>query len=230
VIGYSDNPDLEGLDEVLTVPGEEINIVDNKEQPHFRFSVLAPVRDDTDDELCERNDTSIVLMARFDIDGQTDAVRALFGGDSGSPIWRRIEEVNEKDALAWDLLLGPHHCSWHFFSEESHDVADEPDEASVNVLACKRDGAYVVVSCKPIEDDDDDPPSFRAAELYIQTVGDEHFLCTGESPTTAAPKPIVFLMTSNGPVLGEPPEGASKVAAAMRNAASTPKTYGLIEY
>lgn len=226
VIGYSDNPDLEGLDEVLTVPGNEVNIIDNKEQPHFRFSIFAPVKDDTDDEWINRNDTSIVVMARFDIDGVQDAVRALFGGDSGAPIWERIVDVNYEKTLAWDLFMAPHHCSWHFFTEASHDDSEEPEPTSIAVLDAHREGAWVVASSKPIENNDDDPPSYPAAQLYQGSVGADHFLCTGETPEVKAPRPIVFVLASTGPVRGESPENLAAATAAIRQTTSTPKTYG----
>lgn len=226
VIGYTENDDLAGLDDVLTIPGQTVNVIDNKEQPHFRFLVLAPVKDDSDDEFAERNHTSIVLQARFDIDDEENAVKALFGGDSGCAGWERIRELNSDDELSWDLLLAPHHCSWHFFSEVSHDVSEEPADASVSVLEAHRDGAWVIASCKPILDNDDDPPSYVAGSLYIASVGEEKFLCTGETPSETTPLPILFLMTSNGPVLGDAPENKSRATAAFRATVASPKTYG----
>ncbi len=226
VIGYTDNPDLKGLEDVLTVPGNDLNIVDNKEQEHFRFSVLAPVRKDTDDEFSTRNDTSIVLLGKFDVDGEVAAVRALFGGDSGAPIWARIAELNGKDKLDWDLLLAPHHCSWHFFSERSHKDDPTPAEASLDVLDRARSGAWVVASSKPLEDDGEGPPSYEAAEIYLDTVGLDKFICTGETPSRKTPLPIVFLMTANGPVRGESPVARNRTSGVFVRAASTPRSYG----
>ena len=208
------------------MPGNDINVVDNKEQEHFRFTVLAPVKADTDDELAGRNDTSIVLLGKFDGDDVDEAVRALFGGDSGAPIWERIAEVNGKDKLDWDIFLAPHHCSWHFFSDKSHKDDPTPTDASLDVIDRRRDGAWVVASSKPLEDDDDDPPSYAAAEIYMGAVGLDNFICTGETPSRKTPLPILFLMTANGPVRGETPTIKNRSSGVLVRAASTPRTYG----
>ena len=47
-----------------------------------------------------------------------------------------------------------------------------------------RDGAIIVASCKPISDDDSDPPCIRAKREYQAIVDDAKgaFYCTGEYP------------------------------------------------
>jgi dihydroorotase len=38
------------------------------------------------------------------------------GGDAGAAIWSKILELSKDATLQFDLFLGPHHCSWTFFS------------------------------------------------------------------------------------------------------------------
>src|SRR2546423_691859 len=63
IIGYSDNPDLRGLEALIVVPGTSINIINGSTKKDFLFFVHAPFRKDTDDEENGRNETSVVVQA-----------------------------------------------------------------------------------------------------------------------------------------------------------------------
>ncbi len=228
VIGYSDNPQLKGLEDILTVPGSSLNLINNKLYDDFCFFVYAPIKHDSDDENNARNDTSIVLQARFDVDGEEDAARVFLGGDTACAKWERIIDKNEDDNLAWDLFLAPHHCSWGFFSEEAYDEDNpNPNDKIMDLLELKRGDGYVIVSSKPIKDDGDNPPHYGAAQIYKSVVGEDRFLCTGEHPDEDDPEPIYFTMTASGPVKDNPPSiEKSAVTASIRQVVSTPRTYG----
>ena len=229
VIGYSDNEELEGLEDILIIPGETLNLVNGEIYEWFRFFVYAPIKRDTDSDDTERNDTSIVLQARFDVAGEGDAARVFFGGDTGCEGWERIVDVNDDENLQWDLFLAPHHCSWGFFSTEEYDESNPNPSAKVmSLLQLKRGRAYVVVSSKPIKDDGSTPPPHcGAAKIYKEVVGDDRFLCAGEHPDEKDPEPIYFTMTSNGPVKDDlPGDGKASSSAAVTRALATPRTYG----
>lgn len=227
IIGYTDNPELKGLEDVVTVPGNTISLINGSVKNGFEFFVHAPVRKDTDAKWAERNDTSVVLQARFRVDGQERAALAFFGGDAGCAIWEAIVGKSPNHGLEWDLFLGPHHCSWTFFSELPSEE-NKPSQIILNFLQKrKRQGALVVVSAKPIKDDDDNPPHYAAAELYRKEVGKDRFFCTGEHPDEKNPKPLYFRMTKNGPQKDEHAKGKEVVSSAALGAAvSTPRTYG----
>ncbi len=223
LVGATDNTDCDGLDEVLTIPGETVNSINGDEKEDFRFFVFAPVKKDSDNDEIEANNTSIVLQARFDVDGEDAAVRAFFGGDAESPVWQRIVARNDDEELAWDLLLAPHHCSWTFFN----DNGDEPVDEALHLLKQKRAGAYIVASSKPIKDDDDNPPSYKAKGQYVTAVGDDHFLCTGENSSEDNPQPICFLLSQKGVTKSKYESGGRRATAALiGQAVSTPRTYG----
>lgn len=227
IIGYTDNPDLKGLEALIIVPGTSTDTFNGSTKKDFSLFVHAPFKKDTDDEEVGRNETSIVVQARFMVDGVADAALAFFGGDAPCAVWEDIIDKSEAATLAWDLFLGPHHCSWTFFSE----LPSEENEPSKKILKFlkdnKREGAFVVVSSKPIKDDNDNPPHHQAAELYRGVVGNDRFLCTGEHPDEKKPKRIVFRMTKNGPQKDHDSRGGQIVSsAALTATVSTPKTYG----
>jgi hypothetical protein len=227
IIGYSDNPDLKGLEDLIVVPGTSINVINGSTKKDFLFFVHAPFKKDTDDKDNGRNETSVVVQAWFAVDGVDGAARAFFGGDAPCAVWEEIIGKSASPTLDWDLFLAPHHCSWTFFSE----LPSEENKPSKTILDFlkdhKRKGAIVVASSKPIKDDDDNPPHHQAAELYRKEVGKDRFFCTGEHPNEKKPLPLYFRMTKNGPQKDEYSKGSQIVSsAALTATVSTPKTYG----
>ena len=94
-------------DDRLTVPGNELTTIDEKNvSGEFRAFVHAPFKDD---DAGERNDTSLGMQVTL-FDG-SKKLQALLLGDLSYPIIKRIFEVSKADDLAWNVLLAPHHCS-----------------------------------------------------------------------------------------------------------------------
>lgn len=228
IIGYTDSGENEGLGDIVTVPGRAINEINGKTKQDFSFFVHAPFKEDTDAEDGERNDTSVILQARFDVDGKKSAGLAFFGGDAGCAVWRNVLNRSSDEDLWWDLFLAPHHVSWGFFSGERHEDNPEPSDSSLAVLGKRRAGARVVGSCKPIKNDGNNPPNPAAAQQYKKAVGDANFLVTSEIPDEDEPLPLVFLMSGNGPVRGGRyrSSGGRATQVALGSAAAKPRTYG----
>lgn len=90
-----------------------------------------------------------------------------------------------------------------------------------------RDGAVIVASCKPISDDDSDPPCIRAKREYVAIVKDAggQFYCTGEYPDIEAVKPLVFTVTTAGIQSPSKKESGAK-AAAILTSARAPMPHG----
>jgi len=227
IIGYSDNPDLKGLEEIITIPGSSINTINGSSIRDFSFFVHAPFKKDTDSKWAERNDTSVVLQARFDVDEEKNAALAFFGGDSEFEIWENIVQ-NSKDAtLKWDIFMAPHHCSWSFFNATPYKKDDKPSKYSLELLNKRCTEAIVVASCKPIKDDDDNPPHYAAAEQYKKIVGMDNFYVTGEYPDSKKPQPLIFSITKKGPQKKELSHTqSSSVTSAINTVVKTPQTYG----
>lgn len=228
IIGSTDSEENQGLDDIITVPGNTISLINGKVKKDFSFFVHGPFKEDVDSEDDDRNKTSVVLQARFDVDGEKHAALAFFGGDADHLIWENILKRSRDEDLRWDLFLAPHHCSWSFFNETPYEDNKTPKKSSLEILGKKREGAMVVASCKPVRKNDDNPPSYAAAQQYKKAVGDKNFYVTSEHPDEKEPKPLVFEMSKNGPVKGGISKMASSLSssAARDSVANTPQTYG----
>jgi len=227
IIGYSDTPELEGLESIISTPGQTVNLINGVVKNDFSFFIHAPFKGDTDSKWGERNLTSVVLQAQFDIDDSEDAALAFFGGDAGCDVWERILDRSKDENLEWDLFLAPHHCSWSFFSLEPYKDNKTPSGKCIQLLQKKREGALVVASCKPIKDDDDNPPHFAAKQQYIKVVGKNNFYVTMEYPDEKSPQPLEFRLTKNGPQkIDSSPSSAITSSAAIKSTTGTPQTYG----
>lgn len=223
IIGYSNNDELNGLEGIISVPGNYIDKINNRRNGDFSFFIHAPFKANTDSKIIERNETCIVLQARFRVDREPDSCLAMFGGDAGFETWETILKQSKRETLQWDLFLAPHHCSWKFFSD-SRDAGIS--ESSRKILDMKRKGAIVVASCKPIKRDDDNPPDYSAAKIYKKEVGDENFFVTSEYYDREK-HPLIFELTKNGPAKGSSPRAdIAASTAAIHPVISTPKTYG----
>lgn len=227
IIGASNCDELADLAEITTYPGHTLNLLNNKIFDNFRFFIYAPIKKDSDEEGINPNNTSIVFQARFDIDGVENAVKVFMGGDAECPIWERIVAINDNENLSWDLFLASHHCSWSVFNLRPSTDDSEPSEKVLHLLNLKRGNAYIVASSKPILDDDKNPPSYRAKQIYVKKVGNDRFLCTGEHPTEKDPQPIYFTMSSKGVVKTNLPSTGNKAIETVSYAAtSKPSYYG----
>lgn len=157
----------------------------------FEARLLAPLRHGDDEELEElitKNHSSVILRFSMRGGGILDKCRFLTGGDAEVAIWERLWNKHSDDRADWltyDILLTPHHCSWHSLSYDS--ISDSGEDAEVcddarSALAQTRKGAIAVASSKTIDPDDSDPPSDRAKREYISIVEgkSDRFLCVAD--------------------------------------------------
>lgn len=156
----------------------------------FEARLLAPLPAESDEEEDElsTNESSVIMRFSLAGGGVADRCRFLTGGDAEVAIWKRLWQRHgddNPDWLSYDILQTPHHCSWRSLSFDSwSDLGEDAqvDEDARSALAQTRKGAVVVASCKPIKDDDDNPPHYRAKREYIVIVDGEsdRFYCTDE--------------------------------------------------
>jgi len=151
----------------------------------------------------------------------TDAGRLLTGGDAEVAIWERLWKryAATPGWLRYDILLTPHHCSWHSLSYYSW--SDFGEDAVVNnaarqALSQTRKGAVIVASSNPIKDDDNDPPCIRAKREYetIASAAAGSFKCVGEYPSAKKPETMEFEIGANGPRLRSKPMKAAAIIGA----------------
>lgn len=230
MIGSTDNEELGEIKSITTAAGETVNLINGKIQDDFKFFVLGPVKDESDEPDVERNKRSIILKAEFNIDSKEFNNVVILAGDSRIENWKRIMSKNSLDSLKFDIFMAPHHCSWYFFSSEDYKNSPPADDEIISFIENGKDDGNVrviVASCKEIKRSEDNPPHYRAANLYKKAVGDDNFYCLSEYPSTDEPKPLIFTFTKNGPLKQEPEEVTKKkMSSVLINTASTPKRYG----
>lgn len=215
---------------------EAFNTICGRTSKFFSAFLLAPIDASTDEEVEEclvKNQSSVIINFTLAADDNTpDGAKFLSGGDAEVFIWNLQWDRHKGDpsVLEYDLMQTPHHCSWHSLSYDSW--SDKGEDAKLDADARKalsqtRSGAVIVASCKPIKDDDSDPPCIRAKREYVAIVDDAEgkFYCTGEYPKAGEEEPMVFTVTSQGVALAQRREAGSK-AAAFTSTTLTPLPHG----
>lgn len=199
----------EGLEDILINLDETITTINGQACSSFSARLLCPLppsEDEDREEALAKNRSSVILMIEFTV-GQ-DNYRFLMGGDAEVNIWERLWEKYEDtpDVLEYDLLLAPHHCSWHTLSKESvkekQKQGEEPKASPAAILALSqtRQGAQIIASCKAISDEDTDPPSPLAKAEYLKILGGntEQFHCLAEYPSADSPDQLQIKITQGG--------------------------------
>src|SRR5690606_3035620 len=107
----------------------------------------------------------------------------------------------------YDILLAPHHCSWHTLSYDSWSNSADPKVSTdaLSALSQAKDGAVIVSSSNKIKNDKSDPPNYQAMKEYqkiVQDVGGE-FKCLADQKknTDGSPEILTYKLTLNGPQL-----------------------------
>ena len=214
IVGYSE--ELKDYNDIIIASGENIPDIADISEDGVEIFVLRPVKRDTDDQDAGVNDCTASFKLTFTIN-EEDFV-AIIGGDITCENWKEVIKYNPD--LEFDILLAPHHCSWHSVSTEDtkEGTADEEIEA---FLEKSKNKAFVISSSKKIKRNDDNPPSYRAKKVYIKHLqDDERFICTAEYPDEDNPKPLVMKITSQG-VSIKPSQ-----STVVKNSSYTPKSYG----
>ena len=197
VLGEDVEGKTDGLGAILIRTGDRFSVIDGQEDSSFSALLLAPMPpgDEEEEEELSKNNSSVIVQLTLGVEGNSDAARYLFGGDAEVLIWEKLwaEHKSATDNLAYDVLIAPHHCSWHSLSWDSWSEYGEDAEVSSDArsaLAQGRSAAIVLASSCPIEDDDNDPPCIRAKREYEEIIGevDGEFRCIadgdGDDPLT----------------------------------------------
>ncbi|MCL2165214.1 MAG: hypothetical protein FWH55_12710 [Oscillospiraceae bacterium] len=222
IIGYSS--DLKGYDEMTTVAGNPIGTINGTSCNGYELFVLGPVKKDNDDEDANINDTSIVLKITFIKKKDTFKKRIVMiaGGDELCD--NLVDIIDKNPDMMFDVLIAPHHCSWHSISNEDSKTGEAHDTIK-QFLDASRDKAHVIASSKPIKRDNDNPPSYRAKNVYLKHLDNtDRFICLGEYPSEAENKPLILDVSFQGITVDGPGEISEKPAAS--SSLYAPKTYG----
>lgn len=225
-----------GLEAIVRLVDEDFSTINGKHSNYFKARLLAP-RDHSDDEVLEeeltKNESSVIINFTLAADQNTpDGAKFLTGGDAEVFIWNRLwnRHKDSPEVLEYDLMETPHHCSWRTMSNDSW--SEKGEDAKVDVDARKalsqtRSGAIIVASCKPIVDDDNDPPCIRAKREYVEIVKEANggFYCTDEYPNKDNVEPLVFTVTADG-FQPPPKKETGNKAASVITVARSPIEHG----
>lgn len=210
ILGEDENGKTDDVAEIVIKVNEIFNRINTEADDSVSAYLLGPLPksdDETGEEALAKNRSSTILQFTITADGETAACQYLTGGDAEVAIWERLWQDHSSDPspLAYDLLLAPHHCSWHSlsydsWSEQGKDANIAPDAR--RALGQAKDEATIVASSDPIKDDDNDPPCIRAKQEYEEITENVSglFLCTGEEPSEEQPAPLEFTIGRTGPV------------------------------
>lgn len=221
IIGYS--TELKDYKDIIIPAGEVMSDINGKDLVDTEFFVLRPIKRDTDDENAGVNEATASFKITFKEEDDDEYI-AILGGDMTCDTWKEVIEYNPD--LQFDILLAPHHCSWHAISNE--DKKDgKVDEVISAFLEKSKERAFVVVSSKEIKRNDDNPPSYRAKNEYESHVNEGRFQCTANYPDSDKPQPYTLQITKQG--ISEYALDSSSTNAKKQYNAYVPKSYGMRE-
>lgn len=232
IIGEDEEGKTEGLEPILVKLDEMFNKINGKRNYYISMRVLGPfpIQDNSEEEeRLRKNHSSVILQYSLAANGQDEACLFLSGGDAGVYIWEKLwdKKKNSPSHIQYDLLLTPHHCSWHSLSYDSWSEDENPqvNQDAKSALSQVRDGAFIVSSSKPIKDDKSDPPCWGAKMEYLSILEsvDGKFYCTGEHPNEEAPEPLTFKISKEGP---QPPSKKSELITGVAVGARSTKEPG----
>ena len=204
VLGEDVDGKTDDLGAILVKTDETFSKICGSFDRTFEARLLAPLiaKDDEEEEIITKNNSSVIMRLDLNVSAVKRG-RYLIGGDAEAGVWDRIWDHNKtvKERLEYDILIAPHHCSWHGLSYDSWSDMGEKAKVSQparNALGQARAGALVISSSKCVTDDDCDPPCIRAKREYenILKPGKGEFRCVADG---AGVEPLEIEVLAAGP-------------------------------
>ncbi len=209
VLGEDEDGKTDDLGPILVKLDTSFSRVNGSASAVFEATLLGPLPKSEvaeEEETLSKNHSSVIMNIELADDASRTTIKNfLTGGDAEVAIWERLWSKHKKRpaVLAYDLMLTPHHCSWHSLSYDSWSekrLEGEVNASARSALSQIRDHGVIVSSSAPIKDDDNDPPCYGAKLEYEKIVKDAEgkFYCTGEYPTSGSPAPLEFTVSEVG--------------------------------
>lgn len=204
ILGEDIDGKTDDLGDILVKVDEVFSKICGTSDTSFEAQLLAPMpaEDEEEEEILTKNNSSVIMRLDLKVSKVTRG-RFLLGGDAEVAIWDRIWERNKNwlERLQYDVLIAPHHCSWHSLSYDSWSEKGEKakvSESARSALGQPLDGALIVASSKAIKDDKNDPPCIRAKREYIDILDPVkgEFKCVADGP---GDDPLTIEVFSAGP-------------------------------
>ena len=210
ILGEDEDGKTDDIKNIVVPINRTFSRINGQPDSTMKARLLGPIAEaEAEDEgALTKNNSSVVIQFSLTGGDIADKCRYLTCGDTEVAIWEALWKAHEghPDWLSYDVLLAPHHCSWHSLSHDSWSELRERAKVSKDArqaLSQARAGATIVASSKAIRDDDNDPPCIRAKCEYAKIVNDVHgqFRCVGEHPSETSPGVTKIEIGGNGPRL-----------------------------
>lgn len=189
ILGEDVDGKTDDLGAILVKAGDQFSSICGTTDTSFISLLLAPLigDDEEEEDVLSKNNSSVIMRLTLEADGNPIAARYLLGGDAQVAIWEKIWGKYTTDELKYDVLLTPHHCSWHSLSWDSWSEKGKDAKVSATArkaLAQAEPGATVLSSSTTIKDDKNDPPCIRAQREYQDIInpGKGEFRCLADEP------------------------------------------------
>lgn len=200
-------------DNIMDIVYQNEDVIDTLNEVYIQelqAMVLGPLPDDAfeDGTSPDKNRSSVIIQWGLASHGYTAITNTvMLAGDAGVEVWDILwnKYKNDTDKLRYDILLAPHHCSWHTLS---HDSFSETENSTVSSnaksgLSQANTGAVIVASSNTIKDDEIDPPNFQAMMEYKNITEDAEgkFKCLADHKPSkgSAPEVLTYKLTNSGP-------------------------------
>lgn len=232
ILGEDEGGKTDDLGTILIKIDDVFSKINGALDSKWSARLLAPFSVDEireEEESLTKNKSSTILQITIGTGNKNDACRYLTGGDAEVVIWEKLWRKHKKkpEVLSYDMLLTPHHCSWHSLSYDSWSKTKNPqvNRDARSALAQTRDKAVLMSSSRPIKDDGVDPPCVGAKREYegIANNAGGEFLCVMEECDRNNPGPIEFEVGLNGPKRGGgSTKGGPILPAAFKSSSDRP--------
>ncbi|MDX1996642.1 MAG: hypothetical protein SF066_02895 [Thermoanaerobaculia bacterium] len=237
LVGWDDLLDEEHYQgfpsEFFSVPGDVVGSLDGDDLTgDFRAFIHGPFRQGSDEDVGDRNDTSLALQVVLGDDPSSGGVLLL--GDHKYPVIRKIFDITKshgnEESLRWQVLLAPHHCSKSVMYQDEDGREVLKQDILDDLGASQVGSGYVVASanCIPSSNKDGDNPPHAKAKARYQELATGGFVCTHDDGEPA--EPLKFTVNGSDIAYAEtksPGQGTSTLAAAVsaaRGSDATPST------
>jgi len=211
-------------DKILNIVYQNEDIIDKLNEvciKELSARVLWPLANDEfeDNTNSDKNRSSIIIQWKLASHGYSSPSNyILLAGDAGVEVWDLLWEKykNNTDILQYDILLAPHHCSWHTLSHDSFSNTDNPQVSAdaKSALSQAHQGAVIISSSNKIKNDESDPPNYQAMKEYKGIVNKVYgsFQCLENYKPTGgkAPEVLTYKLTNSGPQEETQASGATK--------------------
>jgi hypothetical protein len=177
ILGNDESGKTDDIQDIVMQLDSSRSYINNVNDYGFSARLLGPspkTELDEDEEKLGKNHSSVIM--NYTITSGFNAANFLSGGDAEVICWenllQRMKGNYTKSYLEYDVLQAPHHCSWHSLSHDSlskakeDGVEAETSDEAIEALSEAKNNAFIISSSNTIEDDEKDPPAYKAKEEY----------------------------------------------------------------